>query len=1087
MPADPGIVDLCNETKYRDSSGTLQTDVFSSGSLALQAALGESNMEQDVGLGRRAMGDEVRCGMVSARQRRTVSRGLVWWLALLLGAVALIGGSLALAAKYVYDDNGRLVVTVNEQSGESARYVYDKVGNLLRIERLAAGQVAIFTFLPARGGVGVPVRVEGQGFGATPAENIVRFNGIAATVTRAAATELDVLVPAGASTGPLTVTVGSQTATGPSDFVIDESAQPPVITGISPLIGHSGTAVTVTGQRLYPAPDLTRVLLGSRVAVPSTIGNTQLVFPVPVRAGSGRVTVSTPYGSVQSVEEFVVLPDGVNAVDAVNAGRLSLDTPRTVSTTADNQQVALLLDSATRDLTSLQFSALSASPMTYALYGPDNRKLTSGEVSATKPSVHLPHLSAGSHLLLLKPAGPSSWNLVWEKNSLLGTQAEPSAVTTGTPYQSKRLLLNVASGDDLGIGVHDLVTPGTTQSMRTTVFRSDGSQLAYELCFAANGGCDLNLASLSMPGQYSVVFEPASEGARTFSLKTTLSADQRVALVTDARVPLTLGRRGQNGRLTFAAQAGQTLAFNVSGQVTSPVDHDVYYTVHKPDGSVLQQGSTKVGLTQNMPRLPVGGNYWIYVDPNYGAALMGQVVLVSGQSGELAAGQQSGEFATQTSAQNVYFNFNAGQGANLGLGISDLVTPGTGGAVGVYVYRPDGSQLTYKYCYANQGGCDVNLAGLPAGNYAVMVTPPSDGARTLAFKATLSADEVLPLTVDVASSVSLPRRGQNARLTFTAQAGQTYAFNVAGQSTQPADRDVYYTVYKPDGSVLQQGNTVTGLTLNLANLPSTGSYLIFMDPGRGETVSAQIKLIAGQVGGPDPGGSLGSFETQTAGQNVYFNFAAEQGANLGLGLSDLVTPGTIAYVTVYVYLPNGVQLTSKQCSAESNGCDVDLSIPQTGTYNVTVTPPVNGNRTMAFKATLSADQVRSLAINTPANIELTRRGENARLKFAGAAGQALAFNVSGQTTGPVGRVVHFSVVAGAGNTSCSSIRRRGKHLAHKSPCCQVKWVLWSLARNPQAWRRKPRNRRSISRSMRSRGRIWGSASAIWPRLVRPAR
>ncbi|MGO1002304.1 IPT/TIG domain-containing protein [Lysobacter sp. CA196] len=973
-------------------------------------------MEKDVGLGRRVTGDEVRRGIFSARQGRAASNGFAKWLALLLGIVVLIGGSFALAAKYVYDDNGRLVVTVNEQSGESARYVYDKVGNLLRIERLAAGQVAIFTFLPARGGIGVPVRIEGQGFGATPAENIVRFNGTAATVTRAATTELDVLVPAGASTGPLTVTVGSQTATGPSDFVIDESAQPPVITGISPLIGHSGTAVTVAGSRLYPAPDLTRVLLGSRVAVPSSTSDTQLVFSVPLRAGSGGVTVSTPYGSAQSAEEFVVLPGEVNAADVVNAGRLSPDVQRTLSTTAANQQIALLLDPTAKDLTSLQFGGLSTVPMAYALYGPDNRNLASGNVSVTQPSVHLPRLSAGVHLLLLKPVEPSSWSLVWENNSLLGPQSESSTVTTVTPYQSKRLLLNVAAGDNLGIGVHDLVTPGSTRSIRTTVFRSDGSQLAYELCFAENDGCDLNLPLLTMPGQYSVVFEPASDGARTYSLKTSLSADQAVALVPDAIVPLSLGRRGENGRLTFAAQAGQTLAFNASSQVTSPVNRDVYYTVYKPDGSVLQQGSTKTGLTQNMPKLPVGGNYWIYVDPNYGETYSAQVVLVSGQSGELTSGLQSVDFATQAPSQNVYFNFVAGQAANLGLGISDLVTPDSGGAVGVYVYRPDGSQLTYEYCYADQTGCDVNLANLVAGTYSVMVTPPSTGARTLAFKATLSADEVLPLSLDVSSAVTLARRGQNARLTFTAQAGQTLAFNVAGQSTQPAGRDVYYTAYKPDGTVLQQGNTVAGLTLNLANLPSTGTYQVFMDPGRGETASAQVKLVPGQVGGPDPGGSLGNFDTQAPGQNVYFNFVAEQGANLGLGISDLVTPGTIAFATVYVYLPNGSQLTNKQCSAESNGCDLDLAIPETGTYSVTVTPPATGNRTMAFKATLSTDQVRSLAINAPVNLELIRRGENARLKFAGVVGQTVAFNVSGQTTGPAGRNVYYTVYKPDGTT-----------------------------------------------------------------------
>ncbi|KRB09198.1 hypothetical protein ASD86_25570, partial [Lysobacter sp. Root690] len=921
----------------------------------------------------------------------------------------MVSGSLALAARYVYDDNGRLVVMVNEQSGESARYVYDKVGNLLKIERLVAGQIAVFSFVPARGAAGVEVTIQGQGFSATAADNVVRFNGAAATVVSAALTELKVLVPVGASTGPLTVTVGAQTVTGPADFVVDEDAQPPQIASVTPLIGVAGTQVTVTGQHLYPAPDLTRVLLGDRIAMPGTSSQTQLTFPVPTRAGTGKITVSTPYGSAQSADEFVVVPAGVNVADVVNGGRLTLDAaPRTVTTSQSGQVVALLLDSNGRDLTSLQLAELAGS-VSYSLYAPDNRLLISNSVSATAPSAHLPRLGVGLHLLLLKPSAPMAWNLNWEKNVALTTQADPLAVTTAGAYQSKRLVINVGAGDNLGVGLSNLLTPGSTSSMQITVYRPDGSQLTYDYCYASNGGCDLNLPNLGIAGPYTLLLMPTSDGQRLLSLKATLSADIVLPLSADAPASLALPRRGQNGRLTFAAQAGETYAFNVASQSTEPANRDIYYTVYKPDGGVLQQGSTKAGLTLNLARLPASGGYQIYVDPIYGEIATAQLGLVSGETGEVLPGQGSGEFATTTPGQNIYFNFTAGQGANLGLGFSDLLTPGTTSAVYVYVYRPDGSQLTYEYCYSEYGGCDLNLINLPAGDYSVVVNPPSGGDRTVAFNATLSADAIVALPADTAVPVALDRRGQNARLSFAAQAGQTRAFNVSAQTTTPANRDVYYTVYKPDGTMLQQGNTRGALTLNLPNLPASGDYVVFMDPSQGETVAAQIKLVSGMVGGPDPGGSLGEFETQTPGQNVYFSFPAEQGDHLGIGLSDLVTPGTTSSVSVNVYRPDGIRLTYEYCSASEGGCDLNLTIPVDGTYNVTVMPPGSGAQTMSFKATLSTDQAVTLAINSPLNLDLTKRGENARLSFAGEAGQTFALTASGRTIVPTDRYIYYTV------------------------------------------------------------------------------
>lgn len=105
----------------------------------------------------------------------------------------------------------------------------------------------ISSFNPSSGLVGSTVIITGTNFSSTPANNIVRFNGVAATVTVSSATSLTVTVPAGATTGPITVTVVGLTATSSSSFTVNS----PNITAaeyffnVDPGPGN-GTAIPIT-------------------------------------------------------------------------------------------------------------------------------------------------------------------------------------------------------------------------------------------------------------------------------------------------------------------------------------------------------------------------------------------------------------------------------------------------------------------------------------------------------------------------------------------------------------------------------------------------------------------------------------------------------------------------------------------------------------------------------------------------------------------------------------------------------------------------------------------------------------------------
>lgn len=86
-----------------------------------------------------------------------------------------------------------------------------------------APAITIATVSPSNGSAGTLVAIAGTGFSATVADNIVKFNGTTATVKEASSTILAVEVPSGATTGEVTVQVGSKTGTG-SVFTVVEPA-----------------------------------------------------------------------------------------------------------------------------------------------------------------------------------------------------------------------------------------------------------------------------------------------------------------------------------------------------------------------------------------------------------------------------------------------------------------------------------------------------------------------------------------------------------------------------------------------------------------------------------------------------------------------------------------------------------------------------------------------------------------------------------------------------------------------------------------------------------------------------------------------
>jgi len=246
------------------------------------------------------------------------------WLVLGLLCGGLLGtpsGLRADQAQYFYDELGRLIGVVDGQN-QAAVYTYDAVGNLLKVDRVTAvGGVGIFLVSPgsavAKHADGTaanrPVEIRGYGFTDPPGSNAVAFNGVAATVVSGTASSLIALVPATATTGPVTVTNSNGVATSPQAFTV---LVPPIITGIDPLQVPRGitSRLIIKGFNLKTASAVQFTQAGLTATIQSGAMDDALPINLAVTGsvppGSYPFSVTTPGGTAQSgtVKVSVTLP-----------------------------------------------------------------------------------------------------------------------------------------------------------------------------------------------------------------------------------------------------------------------------------------------------------------------------------------------------------------------------------------------------------------------------------------------------------------------------------------------------------------------------------------------------------------------------------------------------------------------------------------------------------------------------------------------------------------------------------------------------------------------------------------------------------
>ncbi|WP_276372187.1 IPT/TIG domain-containing protein [Chryseolinea sp. H1M3-3] len=158
----------------------------------------------------------------------------------------------------------------------------------------------ITTFTPASGTHGATVTITGTNFSTTLADNIVKINGVSATVSAATATELTITVPADATTGKITVTIHSKTTTSASNFTVPA----PTITNYSPGIAAAGISITINGTNFSSTKSNNIVKFNGVEATVTAASSNQLTVTVPSGATTGLITVKVGTSTATSSGNF---------------------------------------------------------------------------------------------------------------------------------------------------------------------------------------------------------------------------------------------------------------------------------------------------------------------------------------------------------------------------------------------------------------------------------------------------------------------------------------------------------------------------------------------------------------------------------------------------------------------------------------------------------------------------------------------------------------------------------------------------------------------------------------------------------------
>jgi RHS repeat-associated protein len=751
------------------------------------------------------------------------------------------------------------------------------------------------------------------------------------------------------------------------------------VLSLNPGRGTAGAVVAVSGTGFSATAADNTVTFAGAAAVVSSASSTRLVVAVPAGATTGAVAVTTPTGSASSPQPFTVDPAAsVPTISGFSPATGGQGTEVTISGTGfdpDPTRNTVLFNGAAR-----------------------------GKVTAATPTsltVEVPTVGAGK-IAVRTTAGTATSAEdfgVAPRGYLQTTVDSTTRVTVGGATATA----TIGAGGKIAVlrfdgeqGQHlSLAFTGKTIAGQVTVrlyqpvgveFTGNEMNQPYPVITSTS----LSLPPLPATGTYQVVIDPDDETA-TGAVVATLSEDLDAGTLDPAGpgTPVSIGRVGQRARMTFDGTAGEryTLAVSANTVSTSTLTLRVLW----PDGAAeLSTSGAGGNRTFILDPLPESGRFQVVADS--GTTLRSFTVSLStpADGGSISPTGPGVAIAATTPGRGTLLRFDGTAGQLLALGLTNSTFSST---VTVTVLRPDGDPLLLVPLSVS---ATLLLPELPlSGTYEMFLNPNAGSTGGATVTMSLERDGGALTTTGPGTTVTVDRPGQNLRLHFDGTAGQRLSLGFTGTWFTGSSA---FSVFQPDGTALVPVQFLSAEnSLTLPVLPVTATYDVLISPITARTGAATITLSAEVDGGSLTATGSGSVVTiGRPGQNARLRFEGTAGQRLGLGFTASTFGGTYR---VSLLKPDGASLMSAPLLTGA-AADIDVPVlPVTGTYEAVIDPEVA--RTGSVVVTLSdeADAGTVDATGPGAVVTIGRPGQDARLRFAGTAGQRLSLAGTGPTVG----------------------------------------------------------------------------------------
>jgi YD repeat-containing protein len=945
--------------------------------------------------------------------------------------VALVLGGSPYVARadnntYVYDANGR-VISVIYKSGATAIYNYDADGNLVSIVTPSAGTIAIAAFLPQAATISSPVTIFGQGFSATPASNTVKLNGVVATVSASTVNQLTVTVPAGATTGTITVTVAGNTAASATSFTVLNSPAP-TIASFSPVIGNTGTSITINGKQ-FASPMAEHVYFsgvrdGAAAATTSTSTSTQIATSVPGAAVTGPISVSTQYGTGTSTQSFVVLPS--NLPSGVSASTVSEVAQTTIGGAATsyplskaNTQAAITF-SVSPGVTAISL-AITASTLAGGanifVYGPANQLVTSSAYTSAPANVYSPTLNPGTYLLLIVPTAGSTGAVTLR---ILNASPVTGSLTIGGPASQ---LANAVPGQQIvwtfqgtsGQQINVDVNGYSGLSGNSTILLLDSQGYTYGSIWIGSPDLPGGMSgpfTLNMTGTYTLVLVPsgAATGSATVQVLKVLPPVTGTLTVGGPSVQLTNTASGQQLVWTFAGSAGQQIVLQWNG--SSGLSGNSTIVVNDQQGhSYPGTWIGLFGLQGNVlgpMTLRATGTYAVVLSPSglgIGSAAMQLLSGLSPVTGVLTIEGPPVQLQSSSPAQQLIWTFQGAAGQQVSVELNRFV--GLSGNSSLTLFDQKG----HSY-----GSLSLGVFGLvgsvlgpytlnETGTYTIVISPSGLSVGS----ATVQVLGVLPPVIGTlavgGSAVQLSAKspGQQLVWMFPCRAGQgvTLAVNAYSGLSGNSTISLYDQMYHFYGSgslwLLSNGSKSTSLlgpyTINVGGTCTATLAPVGLGGGSATLQVASSASGAGAsfvTGSLTTGGAAVQLANAVAGQPLVWTFQGSGGQHIIVALDRF--SGLDGGSTLGLYDQEGNLFGRDNLQFISNGslATVPLgpyTLPLTETYSIVLVPSGSA---------VGSAAVRAVSVAQAATGTLTVGGPSVQLVSV-VAGQQLTWTFQGTT------------------------------------------------------------------------------------------